>query len=72
MRVPRRSILTGTLHLRDVPVTLAELERFEAGELAHVVWPHLSADDREFLVTGITPEEERNLLPPEDEEAWGC
>jgi len=72
MRVTNVSRLTGRKHTRDLPVTLAELERFEAGELAHVVWPHLSADDREFLVTGITPDEERNLLPPEDEEAWGC
>lgn len=72
MRVTNISRLTGRKHTRDLPITLAELERFEAGELAQVVWPHLSADDREFLVTGITPEEERNLLPPEDEEAWGC
>lgn len=69
MKVTNISRLTGKKHTRDLPITLAELERFEAGELAQVVWPHLSADDREFLVTGITPDEERNLLPPEDEEA---
>lgn len=72
MRVTNISILTGESHTRDLPITLAELERFEAGELAQVVWPHLSADDREFLVTGVTPEEAAVLLPPEDEEAWGC
>lgn len=72
MRVTNISRLTGRKHTRDLPVTLAELERFEAGELAHVVWPHLSADDREFLITGVTPDEAARLLPPEDEEAWGC
>ena len=66
MKVPRRSILTGTLHLRDVPVTRAELQRHERGELAQSIWPHLSADDRDYLTLGITPEEAAMLLPPED------
>ncbi|HEX6938835.1 MAG TPA: hypothetical protein VF158_05445, partial [Longimicrobiales bacterium] len=63
MRVPRRSILTGAFHLRDVPVTRDELRRHERGELAQSIWPHLSPEDREFMVNGVTPEEWAALLP---------
>tara|TARA_B110000914_G_C15177290_1_gene315640 strand:+ start:240 stop:404 length:165 start_codon:yes stop_codon:yes gene_type:complete len=41
----------------DLDVTHEELKRHEEGELAHNVWPLLSPDDREFLISGITPEE---------------
>jgi hypothetical protein len=30
--------------------------------------PHLTADEREFIMTGITPEEWAKAFPDEDEE----
>lgn len=57
MRITCTSILSGKAHERDLNVTLDELRRWEGGELTQHVWPHLSVDDREFLITGVTPEE---------------
>lgn len=41
----------------DLNVTEAQLDRWEAGELIQDVFPDLSPDDREFLMTGVTAEE---------------
>ena len=41
----------------DLNVTEAQLGRWEAGELIQNVFPDLSPDDREFLMTGVTAEE---------------
>lgn len=57
MLISNTSVLTGITRTVDLPVTKAELERWSNGELIQYVFPHLSDDDREFLMTGITPEE---------------
>ena len=57
MIVERKSRLTGVLHKKDIDVTTEQLSRCEAGELIQNVCPHLSATDREFIMTGITEQE---------------
>lgn len=64
MQVMRTSTLTGIIHTREMPgVTQERLDRcwkFNAdreGKHIQDEFPELSADDREFLVSGITPEE---------------
>jgi hypothetical protein len=57
MIVRRTSILTGDTWEWDLPVTQEELDRFENRELVQKVWPHLPAEQRVFLLNGITPEE---------------
>lgn len=54
MLITRKHPFTGQIHTKDLPITLEEMRRWEAGELIQNVWPNLSADDREFLLTGIT------------------
>lgn len=66
MRVPSVSILTGRLNWLDLPITRSEYRRFRSGELAQHVWPNLTAEQRDFLILGITPDEAKALLPPED------
>lgn len=39
----------------DIPITEAELERIQNGELIQNVVPHLSSDEREFIISGILP-----------------
>ena len=41
----------------DPPITLEQLARYSAGELLQNAFPQLSAGEREFIKTGITPEE---------------
>lgn len=58
MLIDRTSTLTGITRMKELPVTLQQLERFEAGqELIQDIFPHLTADEREFIKTGITAEE---------------
>ena len=57
MRVVRRSPFSGNINVMDLPVTQMHLDRWQAGELAQNVFCGLSADEREFIMTGITPQE---------------
>ncbi len=61
MKITRTSMLTGKTHTRDIPVTEEQLEQWRKGRHIQWVLPHLSADDREFLLTGSTPEEWEEL-----------
>lgn len=74
MKITRTSDLTGEQHTRDIPgVTQERLDRcwkFNANrEGKHIQdeFPELSPDDREFLISGITPEEWASAFPPEDD-----
>lgn len=73
MEITKRSEATGVEHTRDIDISEWEYARYLRGELGHVqeAFPELSADDREFLVTGITPEEWDDLFGDieEDEDA---
>ena len=58
LTIQRTSKLTGIERSRRLPITVKQLVRWkDHGELVQDVFPHLSADDREFLMTGITPDE---------------
>ena len=57
MKLTKRSTLTGKTHTKDLPITNDELYRHHKGELAQNIWPKLSKDDREFIISGITVEE---------------
>lgn len=60
MLVTLTSQLTGAMHTRNINVDAVALYAYMTGEdprPVQVVFPHLSAEDREFLITGITPEE---------------
>ena len=69
MKITKLSSVTGKYHTMDLDVTEEQLKRFESGEgLIQHIFPHLSDDQREFLLSGITPQEWNVLFPPEDEE----
>ena len=55
MHIAKKSMLTGNVSMRYIPVTEEQVMRWERGELIQVAMPELSLDDREFLMTGITP-----------------
>ena len=60
MLIKRKSAKTGKVRWRSLPITWKEVMAFNMGNCknADKVWPHLPADDREFIVSGITPDEE--------------
>ena len=57
MLIIKTSTLTGIRHTREIAITESELNAWRAGDLIQNVLPNLSPDDREFLISGITPEE---------------
>ncbi len=57
MNITRVSTLTGEENTLRLPVSQVQMERWEMGELAQDVFPHLSASQREFIISGITEEE---------------
>ena len=57
MKITRKSPLTGITRTKEIDVTIAQILAWEEGELIQHAMPQLSADDREFVKTGITGEE---------------
>lgn len=69
MKITRKSSITGIEHTMDLPITQEELDRLHrgAGMIQHI-FPHLNPVQREFLLTGITPEEwEKHIKTEEDD-----
>lgn len=58
MKIVRKSILDGREYSMDIELTQAQtLELQSSGRRAiQNICPNLSADEREFLLSGITPE----------------
>ncbi len=55
MQITRTNPFTGKTNTRDLDVTEAQLVAYyEEGVLLQNAFPNLSADDREFIKTGIT------------------
>lgn len=62
-------MVTGVVHTREIPITEDELNAWlESNAFVQDFFPRLSANDREFLITGITPEEWGEFLGPEEED----
>jgi hypothetical protein len=57
MLITRTSTLSGHTSSMDIDVTLEMMASWGQGELMQNAMPHLSADEREFIMTGITPTE---------------
>ena len=57
MEITRKSPFSGKWNTKEIPVTLEQLAKWEGGMLIQYAMPNLSADDREFIKTGITPTE---------------
>ena len=55
MSVTNRSIITGETNTMHLDITVEQYRAWKGGELIQEVMPQLSADEREFLMTGITP-----------------
>ena len=66
--VHKFSILTGKESCMVLPLRLGQLEHwFKSGTLVQDAFPQLSDDAREFLISGITPEEWNAAFPKGDE-----
>ena len=57
MLITRTSTLSGHTSSMDIDVTLEQVASWEQGELVQNAMPNLSAQEREFMMSGITPTE---------------
>ncbi len=69
MEITRKSMMSGIVRTRDLPITAAQLIAWEGGVHAQNAFPNLSAGDREFIMTGTTDEEwDAAFKEPEEED----
>jgi hypothetical protein len=57
MKIVRKSPFSGKTNEMEIPVTPEQLDQWHNGELIQKAMPNLTPDQREFIMTGITPEE---------------
>lgn len=69
MIIKRKSIISGKVRMRDIPVNPDDMAAWEAG-LGNIqdLMPYLNDDDREFILSGITPGEWDTLYQYEETE----
>jgi len=66
MLITRQSPFSGKMNSIEINVSQEQLERWERGEdLIQRLMPNLSADEREFIMTGNTKEDWETMFPPE-------
>ncbi len=57
MQITRTSGFSGITRTLDLNVTDEQIAAWKGGELVQHAFAHLSAGEREFLVTGVTEKE---------------
>lgn len=69
MEITKVSTLTGKTHTMDIPVTQEQLDAWRTGgELIQNALPELTLDQREFLISGLTPEEWKDFAASWEED----
>jgi len=68
MQITRISMFTNKVHTMDINVTQEQISSWENGTLIQDAMPNLSADEREFIKTGVTPSEWSEFFGEEDED----
>jgi len=65
--ISRTSLITGCVNTMDLPITEDMISDWiESDALIQHAFPNLSADEREFLLTGATPAEFHELFAEEE------
>jgi hypothetical protein len=57
MKITRTSPFSGKLNSMEINATKEQLNDWDSGTPIQYAMPHLSPEEREFVKTGITPEE---------------
>ena len=69
IQVTRQSIITKKINTMELPITQEHLDIYETvGDiLIQDAFPNLDAEQREFILTGITPQEWNDTFGGDDE-----
>ena len=66
MLVTRKSLFSGQENTMDLDVTEEQLARWRGGELIQDVFPNLTNEEREFLISGCLPDEWDEMFDEDD------
>jgi hypothetical protein len=70
LAIVRTSSISGKQNTREIPISVESyslgMQAWKRGELIQNAFPMLSPADREFLMSGITPEEWDEMFSDED------
>ena len=62
MIIERESILTGKKSKMNLPVTQRQINMWQSGMCIQDCMPHLEIRQREFLITGMSIEEQNRIF----------
>lgn len=69
MEITRTSTMTGIKRTLDIDITEDQLRDWESGkDLIQNIMPGISADEREFIMTGVTSEEWDETFKEDEDE----
>lgn len=57
MIIAKRSTITGIAHFAELAITKEQVNNFTKGAKVQHAFPNLNIDEREFILSGIVPEE---------------
>jgi hypothetical protein len=69
MQITRTSIFSGIKRTLEIDISEEQYQNWSSGDLFQNCAPHLSADDREFIMTGVTPEEWREAFGDDEDDS---
>lgn len=65
MLITKTNLLTGKTHTLEVPCTQEQLDAWKGGMLIQRAMPQVPGELREFLISGITPDEWKQMFGEE-------
>jgi uncharacterized protein (DUF779 family) len=69
MVIERKSILSGKTSSTDLPITQLQYDLWRNGMLIQDVMPEIGVEQREFLITGMTSEEQMSFFNREEDDS---
>ena len=70
IKVTKKSIVSGKSNTMELDITQENLDMYEdiGGRLVQDIFPNLDKGEREFLISGITPQEWEETFGDADDE----
>tara|TARA_R110001592_G_scaffold4710_1_gene26340 strand:+ start:4923 stop:5123 length:201 start_codon:yes stop_codon:yes gene_type:complete len=66
MKITRTSRISAETNVMEIDVTLEQIAQWEGGMLIQDAMPNITSDEREFIMTGITPQEWDSMMGIEE------
>tara|TARA_R110002096_G_scaffold150503_1_gene312499 strand:- start:214 stop:414 length:201 start_codon:yes stop_codon:yes gene_type:complete len=66
MKITRTSRISAETNVMEIDVTLEQIALWEGGMLIQDAMPNITSDEREFIMTGITPQEWDSMMGIEE------